>query len=122
MAIDISKLKAGDVLYDCRRVKAGNTTMSVDGVWECYVCEVGEDNGRPWALISWNGNTPRRYYQTRWKRWPKEWNRGSLMGGLRCYLCSAKKDDGHLPDCEHPAAVRARKKTAKEAKPAKEAP
>lgn len=34
MSIKTSDLKVGDVLHDIHRVKAGNTTMSVEGHWE----------------------------------------------------------------------------------------
>lgn len=112
MSIPIEKLKAGDVLYDCHREKAGNTTMSRDGVWEVYVREVGTDERGAWALLAWNGNPPRgkTYGATNYKRHPKEWNRHDIFGEATCYLCHAKKSAGHRPVCEHPAAVRARKK------------
>jgi hypothetical protein len=116
MPIDVKDLKVGDVLYDCHRHKAGNTTMSVDGVWKCRVREVGTDeNGRPWALISWSGNAPRgkTYGRTSYRRYPKEWNRQSLFDEATCALCHAKKSAGHRDSCDHPAAIRARKRAAK---------
>lgn len=127
----IVNLKAGDVLYDCRRVKAGNTTASADGVWECKVREVGSvDSARPdgstrtrhWAMISWNSNPARRYYDSvSFTRWPKEWNRHAIGGEAKCHLCGGYKSEGHRPDCEHPGAVRARKRAEKEAKAAAKA-
>lgn len=107
MAIETKNLKAGDVLYDCHRVKAGNTTCLVDGVWKCVVREVAEDGS--WALISWNGNRPRKHYRNvPYRRSPKEWSLMTLGRGRRCYLCGAQESDGHTADCQHPRAKRGR--------------
>jgi hypothetical protein len=51
-----SKIKAGDTLYDCRRQRMGNTTMSRMACWTVKVIEV--DQGRRQAFCSWNTNTP----------------------------------------------------------------
>jgi hypothetical protein len=115
MSIAAKDLKPGDRLYDCHRHKAGNTTISVDGVWECYVREVGEDERGPWALISWNGNRPEKHRSVKWKRWPKEWIVQGVFAEAECYMCGALKSKGHRETCEHPAADRARKRAAKEA-------
>jgi hypothetical protein len=127
----IVNLKAGDVLYDCHRHKAGNTKCSVDGVWTCVVREVGSEDSkrfdgttrtRHWAMISWNGNPARRYYDSvAFTRWPKEWNKQSVFGEAKCALCCGYKSEGHRPDCEHPGAIRARKRAEKEAKAAAKA-
>jgi hypothetical protein len=127
----IVNLKAGDLLWDCHRQQAGNTAAKVDGVWKCYVREVGsEDFARPggktvtrhWAMISWNGNPARRFYDSvAYTRWPKEWNKHTIGGEPTCALCSGRKSEGHRPDCEHPAAERARKRAEKAAKAAEKA-
>jgi hypothetical protein len=109
MAIKTSDLKVGDVLHDIHRVKAGNTTMSVEGHWEVYVKAVADDGS--WADLSWNGNRPRRVYgSTKYKRWPKEWYSPSISGGRQCAICFAGESDGHRDDCDHPRAAAARKR------------
>lgn len=125
----IKDLKAGDILYDVHRHKAGNTTMSVEGCWEVSVREVGVDeHGRHWALLAWNGNPPRykTYDSTSYKRAPKEWIKSDLFGPRTCHMCSASQYAGHRDDCDHPAAVRRREAEAKriakeQAKAAREA-
>lgn len=112
MAIKTSDLKVGDVLHDVHRVKAGNTTMSVEGHWEVHVMAVADDGS--WADLSWNGNKPTRVWgTTRYKRHPKEWIAHGITGGRTCGLCSAKESDGHREHCEHPRAIAARKRAAK---------
>jgi hypothetical protein len=59
MAIKWQTVKAGDVLYDARRTKMGNTTMSTLSVWEVRIIEIDHAAGA--ALVSWNGNPPKRY-------------------------------------------------------------
>lgn len=61
MAIKFETVKAGDVLYDCHRVKMGNTTASRMGTWVVKVIALDED-GRG-ASVQWNGNRA-----TRWTR------------------------------------------------------
>lgn len=60
MPISISTLKPGDVVFDARMEKMGNTTMRRLSVWKVYIKEVDLENGK--VLASWNGNTPRTYY------------------------------------------------------------
>ncbi len=122
MSIKVETLKAGDVLYDVHSEQAGNTTMRREGCWLVSVREVGiTEKGTPYALLSWNGNTPRPAYETApYKRWPKEWlkadpwDRGT-MSGPSCAICRGRRDhDGHAAKCEHPRAIAARKRLAKE--------
>lgn len=47
-------IKPGDVLYDCRSVRMGNTTMRTLSTWRVVVSEV--DATKRMALVSWNGN------------------------------------------------------------------
>lgn len=58
MMVAFTSVKAGDMLWDCRKVKAGNTTMTRLSCWRVKVIEVTEDG----AMCSWNGNPPRKYY------------------------------------------------------------
>ena len=118
MAIPASELKVGDVLYDVHTERAGNTTIRVECCWRATVREVGEDDRGVFAMISWNGNAPRKKYSTDYKRWPKEWIRGREAtfgrGGRRCEICGAQEQDGHRDTCEHPRAVKARAKATKQ--------
>ena len=59
----LKDLKPGDVLYDCHSHKMGNTTIKSYGVWSVKIIEVFDSH----ALVSWNGNTPERYYENRVK-------------------------------------------------------
>lgn len=59
--VAINTVKAGDVLYDCRRQKMGNTTMSQMATWEVRVKEIDTDHTRIFA--SWNGNAPKWMYR-----------------------------------------------------------
>jgi hypothetical protein len=54
MAIKFEKIQAGMTLYDRRRHKMGNTTMSTIGEWNVRVISV--DVAKREALVSWNGN------------------------------------------------------------------
>lgn len=49
-----STIKVGDVLFDCRRQKMGNTQMSRMATWRVVIKDVDADKRR--ALASWNGN------------------------------------------------------------------
>lgn len=106
MSVSFDTLKAGDILYDCHRHKLGNTTMSVMGVWKVYVKEVSLFKRE--ALTSWNGNpakwvTERFFRDSSIRRFPPEWSCQDL-GGYTCYMCGAKKSEGHKPTCTHPKA------------------
>lgn len=67
--VALSKLKPGDVVYDARMQKMGNTTMSRMSVWSVFIKDVHADH----VVASWNGNSPRKYYANSiraWKRTP----------------------------------------------------
>lgn len=51
-----SKIKEGDRLYDCRRMKMGNTTISRMSCWTVNVLKVDAEKRQ--AFCSWNGNRP----------------------------------------------------------------
>lgn len=54
--VAFNTVKAGDTLYDCRRQRQGNTTMSRMATWIVRVIEVDAERRR--ALVSWNSNAP----------------------------------------------------------------
>ena len=62
MAVKFELVKAGDVLYDVHREKAGHTNMSRLGCWEVKVEEINHEEG--WAMCRWNVMNP-----------PKRWSR-----------------------------------------------
>lgn len=60
MAIKFEKIKEGMTLYDVRRHRMGNTTMSSVGVWPVRVIDVFEDG----AIVSWNYTKPERWHRS----------------------------------------------------------
>ena len=62
MAIKFGKIKAGDILYDVHSYRMGNTTLRSLGIWAVSVISVN-DNGT--AMVSWNGNSPEKWYAHR---------------------------------------------------------
>jgi hypothetical protein len=63
---DITKIKPGQVLYDKHKHKMGNTKMTTWGVWPVSVKEVDPDG--KFIVASWNGNPPRRMYESTVKK------------------------------------------------------
>lgn len=61
MAINFERIKAGDVLWDYHSYGMGNTTMRAMGNWSVRVIEINHDAG--WAIVSWNGNQPEKWYR-----------------------------------------------------------
>lgn len=113
MSVAFTSLKAGDILYDCHRHRVGNTMSTELGIWKVRVVEVNLKERK--ALVSWNNNPAQwkgeRYFEsTMIKRNPPEWVHQISMMGTFCYLCRAKKNDGHRPDCPHPQAKKAKKR------------
>ena len=123
MGIKFEKIKAGMTLYDVRKEKMGNTTMSRTGVWKVRVMEVNPSSRQ--VLASWNGNSPkwyREYSITKFRKSPPEWLPTMSFRGdrYRCHMCGAttntKSGEFHRETCTHPRAVSWRKKQAKAAK------
>ncbi len=65
MPVSIKTLKPGDVVFDVRRQKMGNTTMSRLACWRVYIKEV--NLGANQVVASWNGNTPKTFYASNGK-------------------------------------------------------
>lgn len=108
----IDQLKPGMTVYDCHRERAGNVDISVEGTWEVTIVEVHDNH----VVARWNGNAPRKYYNThirRWRAFPKEWQHSSIFGERSCYMCSGKESSGHRDQCEHPRAIAARKRATR---------
>lgn len=57
MAVSWNAVKEGDVLYQKKRQKMGNTTISRDAVFAVYVVEKHEG----YAMAKWNGNPATRW-------------------------------------------------------------
>jgi len=55
--VAFSAIKAGDTLYQIKRQKMGNTTMTREAVYAVHVHEVHDG----YAMASWNGNPPSRW-------------------------------------------------------------
>jgi hypothetical protein len=62
----ISKLQPGQVLYELRRQKMGNTTVSRTACFTVRVVEVAPDHS--FIMASWNNNSPRKYREGDVKR------------------------------------------------------
>ncbi len=56
--IKIENIKPGQVVWDCHRYKAGNTTARTWGNWSVHVIEVHDR----FVVAKWNGNPPEKYY------------------------------------------------------------
>lgn len=61
----LSKLKPGQIVYDVRNRRMGNTMMRHKDVFEVRIIEVFED----YVLASWNKNPARMYYGTSMNGW-----------------------------------------------------
>ncbi len=59
--IKIELIKAGDILYDCRKVRMGNTTSSCMRSWSVRIISI--DHKSETAMVSWNGNPPQKYHR-----------------------------------------------------------
>jgi hypothetical protein len=64
--VAFSKIKPGDVLWDCHREKMGNTTASRMGSWRVNVISIDPDKRT--AVASWNGNRAMVYSERQLKR------------------------------------------------------
>jgi len=62
----ISRIKAGQVLYDKHKYKMGNTTMSRWGLWKVFVKEVDVEG--KYIIASWNGNPPHKMCEQQVKK------------------------------------------------------
>lgn len=60
--VAFSRIKAGDILWDCHETLQGNTTMRKMGAWPVKVVEVYPDTRT--ACVSWNYN-PTKIYRER---------------------------------------------------------
>ena len=76
----ISKLKPEQVVYERRRQKMGNTTVSRTALYSIRIIEV--DSEGLFVMASWNGNTPRKYREVDVKKWlvSKPEPKGTLHG------------------------------------------
>lgn len=66
MAVRFEKIQPGMVLYDRHTHRMGNTTMKTIVEWEVRVISVDAEQRS--AMVSWNGNSPRRYYEFQLRR------------------------------------------------------
>lgn len=101
-------IKEGDVLYDVRSRKLGNTTMRGQCVYKVRIVSLIPPRT---ALVSWNQNPPVNWTGRsleKLRRHPPEWIKGGIWG-RNCHFCSSKEKDGHQETCQHPKAIRARK-------------
>lgn len=62
----LSRLKQGQILYEVRKVTMGNTRMTTDALYTVKVIDIDLEGG--FAVVSWNGNAPTRYYERNLKK------------------------------------------------------
>ena len=77
----MDKLTVGQTLWSVERGRMGNTTMRTQNLYSSRVVELDPDG--KWALISWNGNPPRRQYDVSRLRVKKPVMVHSAMGYSR---------------------------------------
>jgi len=75
MAIKFEKIKAGDVLWDYHSVRAGNTTMRRWGNWRVRIIEI--DHAAGFAIVSWNGNQPQKWFRRQLEKLRREMGKES---------------------------------------------
>jgi len=66
----LEKLQPGMVVYDVHSTRMGNTTLRTLGVWLIRIVSIDAD--RRTCVASWNGNTPRTYYESEISKWKAE--------------------------------------------------
>lgn len=62
MAIKFELIKAGDVMYDVHRYRAGHTTLRI-GCWEVKIVSVDPEKRR--AVVRWNWNEPETWHASK---------------------------------------------------------
>ena len=60
MPVSINTLNVGDVVYDAKKVRQGNTTIRRLSVWSVRIVEINLE--RKFVMASWNGNPPQKFY------------------------------------------------------------
>lgn len=63
----IEKLQPGQVVYSVECRNMGNTKMKTTSVFKVQIVEI--DPLKQWVMASWNGNTPRKYYNRIISKW-----------------------------------------------------
>lgn len=64
--VAFNRINVGDVFYDCRMQKQGNTTLRQMACWPVRIVSIDSVKGT--AMASWNGNAPRLYGESSIKR------------------------------------------------------
>ena len=67
VAMKFEKLKPGMVVYDVRRYKMGNTTVSSIGIWEVRIVSV--DSESKTVVAEWNNNPAKKYFGCVVEKW-----------------------------------------------------
>lgn len=63
----INRLKPGQIVYEVRRSKCGNTTVSRGNLYELKIIKVNLDEN--YVIASWNGNPAQTYRERSIKKW-----------------------------------------------------
>ena len=63
----INRLKPGQVVYEIRRQRMGNTTVSCGNLYKVKIIEVNKEKG--YVIASWNSNIPEKFTERDIKHW-----------------------------------------------------
>ena len=61
MPNNFDKIKEGDTLYHLRNQQMGNTVLRTLAAFTVKIISIDREAG--FAMVSWNGNRPERYYR-----------------------------------------------------------
>lgn len=83
----IESLKVGTIAYTITKTKAGNTNLKTTIVHSVVVTEIHEK----YVMASWNGNKPKKFYESSISKWKK--NEPVLVSnGFGTYRLATKEE------------------------------
>lgn len=65
--VQITSLKPGDIVWDVRKERAGNTTMRRTAIRKVQIVEVHAEH----VIASWNGNPARKFFAATVRGWKR---------------------------------------------------
>jgi hypothetical protein len=89
MPNNFDKIKEGDVLYHLQRGQMGNTVIKTVTAYTVKIISIDREKG--YAMVSWNGNSPERYYRGRIDKLRRK-KPTLVYGGFGSARIATKKD------------------------------